>query len=81
MEPRQLGGNLARMVTRAAPLLVALLVLLVDDDESEVGKRAEERRTRAHHHTGGTGAHHVPLIQALSRREARVEHRDRVAET
>ena len=53
VELRKLSGDLTRMITRAAPLLVALLVLLIDDDETQVGKWAEERRARAHHHAGG----------------------------
>ena len=67
------------MVTRAGTLLVAGLVLLVDNDEAQVAERAKERRTRADDNTGCTAGNHVPLVQALTGRKARVEHSDRLA--
>ena len=76
---RHLGRHLARMVARAGPLLVARLVLLIDDDEAQVAERAKEGRTGTHDHAGRTAGDHVPLIQALASREARVEDRDRLA--
>ena len=76
---RHLGRHLARMVTRAGTLLVAGLMLLVDDDEAEVTERAKERRTRTDDHAGRTARDHVPLVQTLTGREARVEDRDRLA--
>ena len=81
MELRQLGSHLARVVARATSLFVALLMLLVDDDEAEIGKRTEERRARAHHHAGRTRTNHIPLVEALARGKARMEHRHRVTET
>ena len=68
------------MVAGAPTLLVALLVLLVDDDEPELAHGAKERGPRAHHHARRPGTHHVPLVQALTRRKARVEHGHRPAE-
>ena len=61
------------MVARGLVLLVAALVLLVHDDETHIGERGEQRRARAHHHVGAALADHVPLIEALAGREARVQ--------
>ena len=44
-------------------------------------ERTEERRARAHHHAGRTRTNHIPLVEALARGKARMEHRHRVAET
>ena len=55
-------------------------MLLVDDDDPELLKRAEERRTGTHHDAGRTGAHHVPLVEALASGEARMEDRHHVTE-
>ena len=76
--PRHLGRHLARVVTRAGALLIAGLVLLVDDDEAQVVKRAKERRAGAHDHARGTAGDHIPLVQALAGRKARMEHGDRL---
>lgn len=67
------------MVARAGALLVTGLVFLVDDDETQVAERAKERRTRADDNAGSTTGNHVPLVQALAGRKARVEDRDRLA--
>ena len=79
--PRHLGRHLARVVARAGALLVAGLVLLVDDDEAQVAERAKERRAGADDHAGRTAGDHIPLVQALAGREARMEHGDRLAKT
>ena len=76
---RHLGRYLARVVARAGTLLVAGLVFLVDDDETQVAERAKKRRTGSHDHTRGTAGNHIPLVQALAGRKARVEDRDRLA--
>ena len=67
------------MVAWRRSLLVASLVLLVDDDEAHVVERREQRRACAHHHVCQSLAHEVPLVVALPRREARVQHRHVVA--
>ena len=77
--PRHLGRYLARMVARAGTLLVAGLVLLVNDDEAQIAERAKERRAGAHDHAGRTAGDHIPLVQALAGRKARMEHGDRLA--
>ena len=77
---RNLGRHLARVVARAGALLVAGLVLLVDD-EAQVAERTKERRAGAHDHARGTAGDHIPLVQALAGREARMEHGDRLAKT
>ena len=77
--PRHLGRHLARVVTRAGALLIAGLVLLVDDDEAQIAERAKERRAGTHDHTRGTAGNHIPLVQALAGRKARMEHGDRLA--
>ena len=66
-------------VTRAGALLIAGLVLLVDDDEAQIAERAKERRAGTHDHTRGTAGNHIPLVQALAGRKARMEHGDRLA--
>ena len=76
---RHLGSYLARMVARAGTLLVAGLVLLVDDDETQVAGRAKERRAGADYHAGRTAGDHIPLVQTLAGRKARMEHGDRLA--
>ena len=77
--PRHLGRHLARMVARTRALLVAGLVLLVDDDETKVAERAKERRAGADYHAGRTAGDHIPLVQTLAGRKARMEHGDRLA--
>ena len=74
------GGDLAGVVARRRVLLVGRLVLLVDDDEAGVGERREERRPGADDHVRLAPADEVPLVEALARREARVEDGDVVAE-
>ena len=76
---RHLGRDLTCVVARAGTLLVAGLVLLVDDNETQVAERAKERRASAHDNTCGTAGNHVPLVQALTGRKARMEHGDRLA--
>ena len=77
--PRHLGRHLARVVARAGALLVAGLVFLVDDDETKVAERAKERRAGADYHAGRTAGDHIPLVQTLAGRKARMEHGDRLA--
>ncbi len=60
-------------------LLVAGLVLLVDDDETQVAERPKERRAGADYHAGRTAGDHIPLVQTLAGRKARMKHRDRLA--
>ena len=79
--PRHLCRHLARVVARTGTLLVTGLMLLVDDDEAQVAERAKERRAGAHDHARGTAGDHIPLVQALAGREARMEHGDRLAKT
>ena len=67
------------MVARTGALLVTGLVLLVDDDEAKVAERAKERRTGADNHAGRTAGDHIPLVQALASRKARMEHGNRLA--
>ena len=67
------------MVARAGALLVAGLMLLVDDDETKIAERAEERRAGAHDHAGRTAGDHIPLVQTLAGRKARMEHGNRLA--
>ena len=69
------------MVARAGTLLVTGLVLLVDDNETQVAERAKERRAGADDHAGRTAGDHIPLVQALAGRKARVEDRNRLAKT
>ena len=76
-----LGRHLARMVARTGALLVAGLVFLIDNDEAQIAERTKERRTRADDHASRTAGDHVPLVEALTGREARVEDRDRFAKT
>ena len=76
--PRHLGRHLSRVVTWAGALLVTGLVLLVDDDEAQVAERAKERRAGADDHAGRTAGNHIPLVQALAGRKARMEHGDRL---
>lgn len=76
---RHLGRYLARVVARTGALLVAGLVLLVDNDETQVAERAKERRAGADDHAGRTTGDHIPLVQALAGRKARMEHGDRLA--
>ena len=77
--PRHLGCHLAHVVARTGALLIASLVLLVDDDETKVAERAKERRAGADDHAGRTAGDHIPLVQALAGRKARMEHGDRLA--
>ena len=65
--PRHLGRYLARVVARTGTLLVTGLM------------RAKERRAGAHDHARGTAGDHVPLVQALAGRKARMEHGNRLA--
>ena len=74
-----LGRHLARVVARAGALLVTGLMFLVDDDEAQVVERAKERRAGSHDHTCGPAGNHIPLVQALAGRKARMEHGDRLA--
>ena len=76
---RHLGRYLARVVARTGALLVTGLMFLVDDDEAQIAERAKERRTRADDHARSTTGDHVPLVQALAGRKARMEHGDRLA--
>ena len=76
---RHLGRYLARVVARAGALLVAGLMFLVNDDKAQVVKRAKERRAGADDHAGRTAGDHIPLVQTLAGRKARMEHGDRLA--
>ena len=76
---RHLGRHFARMVARAGTLLVTGLVLLVDDDKAQVTERAKERRAGADDHAGRTTGDHIPLVQTLAGRKARMEHGNRLA--
>ena len=55
-------------------------MLLVHDHEPHVGEWRKERRARAHNHVGVALARHVPLVEALAHREARVQNGHVVAE-
>ena len=55
-------------------------MLLVDHDQAEPVDRSEDRRARADADPGLAAPQPPPLVAALAGGEARVEHRDAVAE-
>ena len=73
-------GEIARVVAEALFLLVGGVVLLVDDHDAEVAHRREHRRARADRQRHRAGPQRTPRARALALGEARVQHRDRVAE-
>ncbi len=55
-------------------------MLLVDHDQTQLLDRREHRRARAHAHARLSGPQSPPLLPALSRGQARVQHRHRLPE-
>ena len=72
--------HVARVVANALFLLERRVVLLVDDDEAERVDRREERAASADRDVDLAAAKPRPHVEALARREPRVQHRDVVAE-
>ena len=61
-------------------MLVRGVVLLVDDDEAEVGERREDGGARADDDARLAAHDPSPLVPALARTEAAVQHRDAASE-
>src|SRR5262249_25686020 len=78
--PRAAAGVAAGVVGGVALVLVGGVVLLVDDDQPDVLDRREPGRARPDAHAGLTRPQPRPLVVALARRQARVQHGDGVAE-
>ena len=73
----QLQGHVAGVVAGAAAgFFVVPVVLLVDHNKPEVRLGREERAARADHDVVVAAPDAVPLVEALARGEAAVEHRD-----
>ena len=68
------------MIARHRPLLVARLVLFVHHDGGESLHRGEHRGARPHGHPPLAAPQRPPCVGALAVREARMQHRDLVAE-
>ena len=70
----------ARVVARGAIGLEAGVVRLVNDQQHRTGERREDRGPGADHHARLAPQDPPPLVVALARRQARVQHRQVVAE-
>src|SRR5262249_58983961 len=77
---RALGGEVSGVVAGVALVLVGAVVLLVDDDQAGLLDRSEDGRSRANAHARLPPAQPPPLRITLARAQARVQHRDGIAE-
>ncbi len=77
---RSLGRDVAGVVARVAFVLVGGVVLLVHDDQAEVLDRREHGRARTDAHARLCSAQPPPFLVALAWAQARVQHRDGLAE-
>ena len=66
LEARAHGGDVARVVARGRPLLVARLVLFVHDDGAEALDRREDRRPGADRDAPLAAAQRAPRVGALA---------------
>ena len=73
------NGNLSRVILGKMLALVALLMLLIHHDQPQPLHRRKHRRARADHHPRASQADTPPLVKALTRGQARMQHRGHIA--